>query len=69
MHDIHIEFLVVFITILIESQLISKGNFDVFNSSKKQTSIFAQAYYLLWQKFIVQTLEELKKPKSRFEIN
>ena len=57
-----------------KGQSISKGNFSVFNSSKnrrpkKLNLIFSNfCPSLLGQKIFVQILEELKKPKSPFEI-
>ena len=53
-----------------KGQLISKGNFSVFNSPKKMNLkmlIFALAYW--GRNFLFVLLGELKKPKSPFEIN
>jgi hypothetical protein len=53
-----------------KGQLISKGNFSVFNPPKKLENVnFCPS--LLGQKFIVRFWGELKKPKSpfKFEIN
>ena len=53
-----------------KGQLISKGNFSVFNSPKKnelENVNFCPS--LLGQKFFVRFLGELNKPKSPFEIN
>ena len=46
-----------------KGQLISKGNFGVFNSSKNKLENFIFCPSLLGQKYFVRNLEELKKPK------
>ena len=56
-------------TCIFKGQLISKGNFSVFNAPKKELENVDFCPSLLGQKFFVQILEELKKPKSPFEIN
>jgi hypothetical protein len=48
-----------------KGQLISKGNFSVFNYPKKELKNVNFCPSLLGQRF----LGELKKPKSPFEIN
>ena len=53
--------------LLSKGQIISKGNFGVFNSSKIRTKIFFPSR--LRQKFKVRFLEELKAPKFPFEID
>ena len=53
-----------------KGQSISKGIFGVFNSSKKkEPKNFNFCPRLLRQKIFLLFLEELKKPKSPFEIN
>ena len=54
--------------VIIKGQLISKGNFGVFNSFKDELEHF-NFYPSLGQTFFVRFLEELKKAKSPFEIN
>ena len=54
---------------LAKGQLISKGNFSVFNSPKNELENVNFCLSLLGQKFFVRFLGELKKPKSPFEIN
>ena len=53
----------------IKGQLISKGNFSVFNSPKNELENVNFCASLLEQNFFVRFLGELKKPKSPFEIN
>ena len=50
-------------------QLISKGHFGLFNSSKNEPNNFNFCPSLLGQKFFVRFLEELKIPKRHFKIN
>ena len=53
-----------------KGQLILKGLFGVFNSSKKRMKKFDLQYYDTLARFVfVRFLEELKTPKSPFEIN
>ena len=56
-------------TYILKGQLISKGNFCVFNSPKNQLENVNFCPSQLGQKFFVRFLGELKKPKSPFEIN
>ena len=51
-----------------KGQLISKGNFGVFNPFKDELEHF-NFYSSLGQTFFVRFLEELKKTKSPFKIN
>jgi hypothetical protein len=53
----------------VKDQLISKGNFSVFNSPKKQTENANFCPSLLGQKNFVPFLGELKKTKSPLEID
>ena len=53
----------------IKSQIISKGNFSVFNSPKNELENVNFCPGIHGQKFFVCFLGELKKPKGSFEIN
>ena len=54
-----------------KGQIISKGHFGVFNSSKKQTKIFDFTTTMIPQVdfFSFVFWEKLKTPKKHFEIN
>ena len=52
-----------------KGQVISKGKFGVFNSSKKRTKNINFCPSLLEQNFCIHFLEELKTQQSFFEIN
>ena len=53
-----------------KGQLISKGLVGILNSSKKRTKKFDLQYYDTSGRLVfVRFLEELKTPKSPFEIN
>ena len=52
-----------------KGQIISKGHFGVFNSSKKQTKNFCHSRLGKNLNFQVRFLGELKAPKVPFEIN
>ena len=51
---------------LTKGQLIWKGHFGVFNSSKNELENFDFCPSLLGQKFFVHFLEELKTPRKLF---
>ena len=52
-----------------KGQIMSKGHFGVFNSSKKRTKNFCPSRLGQEFKFSSSFLEELKTPKFPFEIN
>ena len=60
---------IIWIKSRVKGQLISKGNFVSSILPKNELENFNFCPSLLGHKFFVRFLEELKKPKSTFEIN